>query len=127
MNVQRRLITLTMVAALAVGLAACGSSSNNGNADPGAGQGGGDSTNAAVTIENFKFTTDPVKAGSIVTVANDDASTHSVASDEDGQFETAEDIEPGASGTFDAPEEPGTYPFHCGIHNFMKGLLTVEA
>jgi plastocyanin len=124
---QRRLLTLTMVLALALGLAACGSSSKDSNADAPAGQGGDGTATAAVTIENFKFTTDPVKAGSTVTVANDDTATHSVASDEDGLFETGEDIEAGASSTFEAPEEPGTYPFHCGIHTFMKGTLTVEA
>lgn len=123
---RRRLLTLSMVLVLALGLAACGSSSEAGNADTDAGPGGDNAVTVAVTIENFTFTTDPVKVGSTVTVANDDTKAHSVVSDDDGLFETAEDIDAGASAAFAAPEDPGTYPFHCGIHDFMKGTLTVE-
>jgi plastocyanin len=32
----------------------------------------------------------------------------------------------GGAGTFTAPTQPGSYPFHCSIHPFMKGTLVVK-
>ena len=63
-----------------------------------------------------------MKAGATVTVMNTDTTTHTVAAD-DKSFDTG-DIAAGASKTFVAPKA-GTYPFHCNIHNYMKGTLTV--
>jgi plastocyanin len=125
-GVQHRLFSVLLVVALAVGLAACGSdAANDTGSDPGAPVGGG-GLFAAVTIENFTFTADPVQADTTVTVANDDTTTHSVVSDDLDLFITDADLAPGTSGEFLAPAEPGVYPFHCGIHSTMKGTLVVE-
>ena len=40
-----------------------------------------------------------------------------------GGFDVTSD--PGKTVTFTAPSKPGSYGFHCNIHNFMKATLTV--
>ena len=127
---RHRLLPLLFALLLTAGLAACGSSSKD-NSSSNAGTptttgSGSNITSAGITIANFQFTTKPVKAGATVTVANDDTTAHSVVSDEAGLFETAENVEPGGTQTITAPDKPGSYPFHCGIHSTMTATLTVE-
>src|SRR5690348_12509186 len=112
---QKRLLTLIAISALAVGLAACGSSSKSSNS-------ASTSSDAQITIDSaFKFIVTPVKAGSTVTVKNDSTSQHTVTQDGGGFNVT---IDAGKTATFPAPAA-GTYKFHCNIHSFMKGTLTV--
>jgi plastocyanin len=75
-----------------------------------------------VTIKNFKFSPSPlkVKAGTKVTVKNDDSTTHTFTANK-GAFDTG-DIDSGSSATVTI-EKPGTYAYHCEIHNFMKGTI----
>jgi plastocyanin len=115
---QRRLITLFAIAALAVGLAACSSSSSKSNSS-GSGSGSGQ-----ITIDSsFKFSTTSVPAGSTVTVKNDSSTQHTVTADTGGAFNVT--IDGGKTATFTAPSKAGTYKFHCNIHPFMHGTLTV--
>ena len=129
---QRRLLTLIAITALAAGLAACGSSSKDatpaasgtttpaasGTTSPGA------SAAAQITISSaFKFTATPAQAGATVTVKNDSTSQHTVTSDDTGGFDVT--VDAGKTATFTAPKA-GTWKFHCNIHNFMKGTLTVS-
>ena len=112
-HMQRRIFTLIAIAALSVGLAACGSSSKSSSG----------SSSAQISIDSsFKFTVTPVTAGSTVTVKNNSNATHTVTSDDAGKFNVS--IDAGKTATFTAPAA-GTYQFHCNIHNFMKGTLTV--
>jgi plastocyanin len=106
---KKRLFAVAVVVALTFAFAACGG-----------GSGGGSST-AAISIKNFAFTTTPVPAGATVTVRNNDAVTHTVTSD-DGKFNVT--VDAGKTATFTAPAA-GTYKFHCNIHNYMHGTLTV--
>jgi plastocyanin len=116
---QRRSFILIVVALLALGLAACSSSSKK--SDAGTGSTSGDT----ITIKNFSFATATVKAGSTVTVKNEDSTAHTVTSDTAGQFD-AGTIDPGQSATFTAPSTPGSYPYHCNIHpTQMRSTLTV--
>ena len=109
---MQRLLTLIAVAALAVGLAACGSSS----------KGSAGSGNAQITIDSsFTFHTSPVAAGSTVTVKNDSSADHTVTQDSSG-FDVS--VPAGKTATFTAPAA-GTYKFHCKIHSSMHGTLTV--
>ena len=75
-----------------------------------------------VTIKNFKFSPTPlkVKAGTKVTVKNADSTTHTFTANK-GAFDTG-DIDSGSSATVSI-KKPGTYKYHCEIHNFMKGTI----
>jgi plastocyanin len=75
-----------------------------------------------VTIKNFKFSPTPlkVKAGTKVTVKNADSATHTFTADK-GAFNTG-DIESGSSDRVTI-KKPGTYAYHCQIHDFMKGTI----
>jgi plastocyanin len=65
-----------------------------------------------------------VAAGGTVTVKNDDnSSQHTVTQDTGGGFNVT--VDPGKTVTFTAPSTPGSYKYHCNIHPFMHGTLTV--
>ncbi len=113
------------VAALAVGAAAC-SSSDKKSSSSSSSNAAAATTGDTITIKNFTFTNISVKAGTKVTVKNDDSTTHTVTADKN-EFDTG-NIEGGSSGSFTAPSTPGTYGFHCNIHQTtMKGTLTVTS
>jgi plastocyanin len=78
----------------------------------------------AVSIENFQYSPDPivVKAGSTLSVTNDDGTRHTLTAD-DATFDTG-DLDGGAEATITIGA-PGTYAYHCDIHNYMTG--TIEA
>lgn len=57
-----------------------------------------------------------------ITVQNDDTEVHSLG----GDGITVDDIQPGESATFTAPEKEGTYLFTCGHHPQMAGALVVS-
>ncbi len=86
--------------------------------------GGGGGGGAAVSIKNFQFAPNPlvVQAGAEVTVTNDDGTLHTLTAD-DKSFDTG-DLDGGAKGTITV-DAPGTYAYHCDIHNYMTG--TIEA
>ena len=73
-----------------------------------------------------------VKKGDVVNVANNDNAPHTATSgngpeDAGKAFDTSL-IMPGASATIDTSTmEAGEYPYHCTVHPFMKGTLTVTA
>ena len=76
----------------------------------------------SVSIKDLAFSpkTLKVKAGAKVTVKNNDGTTHTFAADK-GAFDTG-DIDSGSSATVTV-KKPGTYAYHCNIHNFMKGTI----
>jgi plastocyanin len=119
-SLPRRLSVLVLVAGLAVALSACSSSGNKGAKSPTATNPAG--ARGGITIANFTFSPTPVKAGSTVTVTNNDTPTHTVTAD-NGSFNVT--IPAGKTATFTAPSKPGTYKFHCNIHHTMHGILTV--
>ncbi len=85
------------------------------------------SAKAAIVIDNFDFSpvSLTVNPGQAVTVANHDSTTHTLTATTGNAFNTG-DIAPGATATFTAPSEPGTYPYICTIHQFMHGTLIVR-
>jgi plastocyanin len=100
-----------------------------------AGCGGGDSGTATaqpsqgstgVTIKDFKFMPSAltVQHGASVTVTNDDSAPHTVTADDGHSFDTGT-LDQGSSKTISVTK-PGTYPYHCSIHSFMHGTLTVK-
>jgi plastocyanin len=115
---HRRLILIVAIACAILGLAAC---SDDKKSDTPAATGG------TITISGFKFSAVSVKPGATVTVENKDTTTHTVTADTSGQFDTG-NIDGAETATFTAPSAPGSYPYHCGIHQTtMKGTLTVTS
>lgn len=131
---------LLAIVLFAAALAACGSSTKSAlpattrgsSTTPGASVStttSGSVIGASITIgtgaSGFMFSTSPpAKAGSKVTVKNTTAAQHTLSADTTaGGFDVT--IDAGKTVTFTAPSKPGTYGFHCNIHNYMKGSLTV--
>ncbi|MBF0162885.1 MAG: cupredoxin domain-containing protein [Magnetococcales bacterium] len=96
---------------------------------PGAIQAGEPPAPVEVSIQKMAFhpATLTVRVGTTVTWKNNEAGAtyHAVASDEAGQFISA-DFFPGESWSH-LFTTPGTYPYHCTPHeNRMKGTIIVE-
>ncbi len=142
MHVPRSGALLAAALILSAGLGACSSkSSTSSTTTTSAASGasgsttsvaGGTSTTAAataaagkITIQGFKFVPDPSKAkvGDTVTVTNQDGTDHSLTAT-DGSFDTG--VFSSGSKTFTV-SKAGTFSFHCKIHNFMTGTLTVTS
>jgi plastocyanin len=127
---------------LVLGLAACGDDDDAGSgaADTASGvtdtasgvtdaaSGVTDAASAAATIVAADIAFDPtelsVAAGETITLRNEDDVEHSFTIDDP---ELDAEAEGGEEATVEAPEEPGTYDFHCRYHpEQMTGTLTVE-
>jgi plastocyanin len=76
-----------------------------------------------VTVKSFAFkpATLTVKRGTRVTFANTSTATHTASG---ASFDTKQ-IGPGRSATVQFNKR-GTFAYHCKIHPFMKGKVTVE-
>lgn len=120
-----------------VGLAGCGDD-DDGTVDEGtgttastaAGDGGADgsggSAAASVTMADFAFSPKDVTvaSGDVISVKNDDSTTHTFTSD-GGGFDVT--VEAGATGEARvATTMPGTYDVKCSIHPSMTGKVTVQ-
>jgi cytochrome c oxidase subunit 2 len=75
-----------------------------------------------------------VKKGDIVTVTNNDNAPHTVTSGssatdpKNGKLFDSGLIMPGKPAKVNTANlAPGTYPFHCTVHTYMTGTLTVKA
>ena len=138
MSTVSRPALVVAVAVLALGAVGCGSSGNKSSTTTSAPSspattGGGPATTTAagasdnITIQNFKFSPDPlsVKQGSKVTVAIlDDGVPHSVTAD-DGSFDTGIFMKSNGPKTITVSKS-GTIHYHCQVHNFMKGTISVS-
>ena len=123
-------IRSTLSAALiasALLLAACGSSGGS------SGSSSSDKTTTTkvaatktdkVSIKGFAFSpaTISVKAGSTITVTNNDSTAHTFTAD-NGSFDTGK-ISPGKSATVTVADA-GTFGYRCTIHTSMKGTVVV--
>jgi plastocyanin len=139
---------VVLLSLLVLPLAACsstGSGSASSSSSSSGGSSGGSSSAAATTsgasvsatattagapqivISNFAFSPDQltVTPGQKVTVVNHDSTTHTLTATGNKAFDTGT-IAGGATGSFTAPSAPGSYPYICTIHQFMKGTLTVK-
>ena len=65
-----------------------------------------------------------VSPGTIISITNDDFVFHTITSD-DGEFDSGK-VQPGIPGSVTAPNTPGSYPYHCISHQYMKGTIVVE-
>jgi len=124
----------------AVGGVGCGSSGNKSSsststtvsAAAGTTTGAPSTTTAAsagdnITIQSFKFNPDPlsVKQGAKVTIAIlDDGIPHSVTAD-DGSFDTGIFLKSNGPKTITLAKI-GSFKYHCQVHSFMKGTISVS-
>jgi plastocyanin len=128
---MRRLTTAAFIVVTLVGVAACSGSaasappaaapSRAGSIAPAASGGGA----TAVEMKGLAFnpTSLTVPTGSKVTWTNNDTTAHTVTFD-DGSADSG-NLAVGA--TFDHTfAAAGTFAYHCTIHSFMKGTVTVS-
>ena len=64
------------------------------------------------------------KVGDVITWTNGDSVPHKVALD-DGSCQMSSNIPGGGSKSL-VFSVAGTFPFHCSIHSFMKGTITIS-
>ena len=101
-----------------------GAGSGNNGGGGGYGGGGGGTTGNNVSIAGFAFSTTSlsVAKGTKVTWKNNDATTHTVTSD-DGTFDSG-NIAPGGSYSYTFADA-GTFAYHCKIHPGMTAKVVV--
>ena len=120
-----RTVRATVGAAMVVvlGFTACGDDDDSGSGDTAS-----RNADSGVTITAANIAFDPaevsVGAGETITLRNEDDVEHSFTID-DPPVDT--ETEGGEEATVQAPDEPGTYHFHCRYHpDQMTGILTVS-
>ncbi|WP_346233042.1 cupredoxin domain-containing protein [Parafrigoribacterium mesophilum] len=78
-----------------------------------------------VYITDFAYTVPgAVAPGATLTVVNSDADAHTVTSDAVGDFDVT--VAGKSQATFTAPMKPGSYPFYCAFHRYMRATLVVR-
>jgi plastocyanin len=116
---MRPLLRGAAIALAGLALAAC-SSSSDGATTPG---GGSNAGGAVITIKDFGYGSPiTVAPGATVTVRQEDSVKHDVSAT---AFKT-DLLGMGESGTFTAPNQPGTYEYTCSVHPQMHGKLIVQ-
>ena len=65
-----------------------------------------------------------VKVGTRITWNNSGAVAHTATADDGKAFDSGS-IDPRATWDF-TPSAPGSFPYHCTFHPWMKGTLTVQ-
>ena len=117
------LVTGCSAAAGSPGPAATAPSSAASGATTSSGTGAPEET--VIHVQDFGYQVpDSVAPGATVSVMNMDGEAHTVTADEGDAFDAQ--VTGGATGSFTAPLEPGTYPFHCTYHSNMQGVLVVR-
>ena len=117
------LVLLVPVVALVTVLVTLNVTSNDtGAADGNPGKVGG---GTAIAIKNFQYSPETlvVKAGDSITVTNDDGTVHTLTAD-DKRFDTG-NLEGGSKATITVAS-PGTYTYHCDVHNYMMGKIVAR-
>lgn len=117
-------LTVAVVVGAVVMIAGCASYSTPSPSPPSSPQVSIASQNS-VTMKSLAFNPSSLTIikGANVTWTNDDSTTHTVTSDT-GAFESG-NLSPGNSFTHQF-NDTGTFPYHCSIHTFMKGTITVQ-
>jgi len=85
-------------------------------------------TNNSVIISNFAFEPQElnVTVNSSVIWTNEDSAPHTIVTDKDAPSEIAsKQFIKGETFVFNFTTA-GTYPYHCGIHPSMKGIIQVN-
>lgn len=87
---------------------------------------GGNGSSTSVTIQNYAFNSSAltVDSGVVITWTNKDAVAHTVTAN-DGSFDSG-DIQPGATFQHTFTTRGKTVSYHCRIHTYMIGTITVN-
>jgi len=139
MQKSLRAAVVALAAVLALVLAGCGGGGGSGggksNTENGAAKAPAAGTEAApltgqapVDIVNFAFTPQKqvVKAGTTVTWTNQDTTIHDIK--DTSPLNTPQSKELNKGDTFSITyNQPGTYSYICGIHQYMTGTVVVVA
>ena len=82
-------------------------------------------TENTIEIKNFTFNPSDitVNAGDVIQITNSDTTAHTVTAD-DGSFDTGT-INPGETRTLPLPNKDGKFGFHCSLHPYMRGSITI--
>ena len=112
-------LALIALAGVMVMVAGCTSSSN-----PTPGPVTSNTSQNNVSIQNYAFSPSAltIQKGANVTWKNDDSVQHTVVSDSPAFSSPL--LNTGDTYTFQF-NSTGTYPYHCSIHTYMKGTITV--
>jgi plastocyanin len=120
------LAAVALALVLPLALAACGDDSGSSAKKPDSSSDSSSSSDeVTITAKDFSLTSVTAKPGEEVYVDNQGSSTHTVTAD-DGSFDTGQ-VAGGKQAELEAPDQPGTYAFHCSIHPNMTGTLTVAS
>lgn len=115
---------ITMLAAFALAVSACGEETSTSTGISGAVSTAAKKS-SVISISGNKF--DPaeltVDVGTTVTWSNNDSTTHTVTAPS-GAFNSG-DLKPGQNFGYTF-NEAGTYEYGCTIHTAMKGTVTVK-
>ncbi|HUP68660.1 MAG TPA: cupredoxin family copper-binding protein [Acidimicrobiales bacterium] len=86
---------------------------------------GGGEAGTAITIKDFKFAPETLKAkvGDKITVTNEDSAIHTLTA-KDKSFDTG-NLDQGAEGTITV-SKAGTVEYFCNIHDYMTGTIEVR-
>ena len=123
---MRRGLMVLAAGTVVFGLAGCGGDDDTAGASGDASEAPAEAS-SEVTISDFMFgpAALTVPAGTTVTWTNEDSSPHAIQDDSELGAEEGPELAQGD--TFQLTyDEPGTYPYICGIHNYMTGTVTVE-
>ena len=122
------ILVLVVLAGVTVMVAGCTSSSNTSPSPANITVTSTASTSTAsqnpIAIQNYAFSpsTLTIQKGANVTWKNDDSVQHTVVSDSPAFSSPL--LNTGDTYTFQF-NSTGTYPYHCSIHTYMKGTITV--
>jgi plastocyanin len=134
---RRVSVILFVLAALVLGVAACGGDDEGDGGNGGAGGGGGGGSAVELTLAAdpngelaFDKTELQATAGEVtINFTNEASIPHNVSIEGNGVDETSDTIS-GDTTSLTVELEAGTYTFYCGVGNHrsagMEGTLTVE-
>ena len=115
------MIRSVLALAVVLGVGACGAGDKKDQGSAGAVAG-----DPSVRIVSFQFTpqTLTVKPGTKVTWTNNDTAVHSIKDTSPLATPVSQDL--GKDATFSITyQQPGSYSYICGIHQYMTGTVTV--
>jgi plastocyanin len=127
----RLLLGFLAVGALTLGAAACsdddadGAGSDTTDTTAAETDDGGGAAAGTIVAADFSLTDLTVAPGEEIVLDNTGSAPHTATAD-DGAFDTGQVSGGDTSDPVTAPDEPGSYAFHCEVHPSMTATLTVE-